>query len=175
MTNHNSIKKDIKKLQQNKQFLAIMILLFVSLLFWITVSLISSQTTEKVSSELKLISKQLTPVIDSSIFQAISEKKEYSEEELSGFTIYKVITSRDGRTETVVPIEVTIDDLEPQEQTLKEKSTKSLLEDIVTENEATASGQPTSEGEFETTNPSPTPEASPEFSDPEQSSLGSQL
>lgn len=128
MKTEQTIKKDIKKLQQNKQFLTIMILLFVSLLFWIIISLISSQTTKKISPELQKLSKPLTPVIDTDVFDVISQKKEYSQDELSAFTIFKVLLSRDGKTERVVPIEVTIDDLEP-ESTPEPRTSGSLLQD----------------------------------------------
>ncbi|MBP7842844.1 hypothetical protein KA017_02470, partial [Candidatus Woesebacteria bacterium] len=111
MTQQDVIKRDIKKLQQSKQFLAILILLFVALLFWIIISLISSQTTEKISPELQKLAKPLTPVIDTQVFEKITAKRQYSNEELSSFTIYKVLVSKDGRTERVVPLEVTADDL----------------------------------------------------------------
>lgn len=130
MKTNKSIKNDIKKLQQNKQFLTIMVLLFVVLLFWIVVSLITSQTTEKISPEIQKISRPLTPVIDISIFDQISEKKEYSEDELSAFTIFKVLMTRDGKNEKVVPIEITIDDLEPK-KTAKPRTSGSLLKEEI--------------------------------------------
>jgi hypothetical protein len=178
MTKDNTIKKDIKKLRKNKLFLTIMVLLFVSMLFWIIISLIGSQTSEKVSKELTLISKPLTPVIDKEIFNTIEQKRVYSQEELSGFTIYKVITSRDGRSESVVPIEVTIDDLEPKEQLVKNKPSKTLLDDVNSEEEieSTQSGQtePSPIPEFEDQIPE-SPSPSPVISIPTESSLGSQL
>ncbi len=128
MTQQDVVKRDIKKLQQNKQFLTILILLFIALLFWITVSLISSQTTEKISPELQKLAKPLTPVIDTKVFEKISAKRQYSKEELSGFTIFKVLVSKDGRTERIVPLEVTADELD-QEQNTKQSTTRSLLQE----------------------------------------------
>ncbi len=128
MTQQKTIQRDLKKLQQNKQFLTILILLFVVLLFWVTISLITSQTTEKISPELQKLSKPLTPVIDENIFEKISAKRQYTEEELSGFTIFKVLVSKDGRTERVVPIEVTADELEP-ETTPRPRTGGSLLQE----------------------------------------------
>lgn len=116
MTQQDTIKKDIKQLQQNKQFLTVLILLFVALLFWITISLITTQTEEKISPELQKLAKPLTPVIDTQVFEKISEKRQYSEDELSEFTIYKILISSDGRTDRVVPLEVTAEDLK-QERT----------------------------------------------------------
>jgi hypothetical protein len=137
MIKPKSIASDIKKLRQNKQFLTIMVLLFVALLFWITISLITSQKTEKISPELKVLSSPLTPVIDESIFDNISAKKEYSEDELSAFTIFKVLTSRDGKTQRVVPIEITIDDLEPKDTPKPESSDSLLQEEIQIDSQTT--------------------------------------
>ena len=130
MTKPNKIKQDIKKLQKNKQFLIILMLLFVALLFWMTISLITSQTTEKISLELTTLAKPLTPSIDITVLDKIEQKRSYSSEELSAFTIFKVLISRDGKTEKIVPIEVSIDDLEPESKS-KITSTKSLLNDEV--------------------------------------------
>lgn len=167
MTNDNTIKRDIKKLKQNKLFLTILILLFVSMLFWIIISLVSSQSSEKIPAELTLISKPLTPVIDTEILSTIEQKRVYTQDELSGFTIYKVIVSRDGRTQTVVPIEVSIDDLEPKEEQNQAKPIKSLLNDEVTQEE-----EPTPEP---TSQPSQSSDPSSETSNPTESSLGTQL
>ena len=134
MKQETTIKQDIRKIKQSKQFLTIFILLFVVLLFWIIISLVSSQTATKIDPELQLFAKPLTPVIDTEIFNGISAKKEYTAEELAGFTIFKVLTSRDGRTERIVPIEVTADDLEPLDNDASQ-SNQSLLEEAVSEEE----------------------------------------
>lgn len=159
MTQQDIIKRDIKKLQQNKQFLAIMILLFVALLFWVTVSLISSQTTEKISPELQKLAKPLTPVIDTQVFERISAKRKYSDDELSGFTIFKVLVSKDGRTERVVPIDVSADDIEEENQQ-GQNSTRSLLQEETQETQTTTG--PTTQQETEpTSQPTILPTADP--------------
>lgn len=155
MTKQDTVKKDIKKLRQNKQFLAMLILLFVIMLFWIIISLISSQTSEKISPELQKLSKALTPAIDTIVFEDIAQKRQYSESELSAFTIFKVLTSRDGRTQRVVPLEVTIDDIEGSQDSnattnsqTQSGTQNSLLQQEVQENPPT-----------QTANPTPTPES----------------
>lgn len=135
MKQEQTIKQDIKKLQKSRQFLTILILLFVVLLFWIIISLITSQTSEKIDPELQLLSKPLTPVIDTTIFDQISQKREYTTEELSAFTIFKVLSSSDGRTERVVPIEVTIDDLDSSTAPTSQPGTSLLQEEITTPQE----------------------------------------
>lgn len=139
MKQEQTIKQDIKKLQKSRVFLTILILLFVVLLFWVVISLITSQTSEKIDPELQLLSKPLTPVIDMSVFDQISQKREYSEEELSAFTIFKILVSGDGRTERIVPIEVTIDDLEPGGARAIQPGS-SLLQDEITNSEEESSG-----------------------------------
>ena len=164
MTQQELIKRDIKKLQQSKQLLAILILLFVALLFWIIVSLISSQTTEKISAELQKLAKPLTPVIDTKVLERITAKRKYSNEELSSFAIYKVVVSKDGRTERVVPLEFTVDDLE-QKPNLP--SNKSLLQEETQEDHVRS--EPTIQPSARpTTQPSTQPTRS-------ESNLGEQL
>lgn len=104
---------DIRKIQKNRQALAILILFFVSIIFWVSVSLIASQTTEKISTELTDLAKPLTPTIDTEVFAEIEAKKTYTQDELSSFTIYKALTSKDGKSDRIVPLEVSIEDLEP--------------------------------------------------------------
>ncbi len=140
MTSKSKISKDFQKLKTNRQFLTILVLLFVSVLFWITISLISSQSKEEVSKELTALSKPLTPTFDKEILEKIKAKHSYSKEELSSFVIYKVLTTRNGKTEKVVPLEVTIDDIDPKTTTTPDtkKDINSLLQ---TEIESSKSGE----------------------------------
>ncbi len=135
----SEIRKDFQKLKTNRQFLTILILLFVSILFWITISLISSQSNEEISKELTALAKPLTPNFDRDELLKIQEKHSYSEEELSSFVIFKILSSRDGKTEKVVPLEVTIDDIDPKDaiKPIEKKSANSLLQ---TELESSKSG-----------------------------------
>ncbi|NCO12508.1 MAG: hypothetical protein COZ34_00515 [Candidatus Pacebacteria bacterium CG_4_10_14_3_um_filter_34_15] len=147
----SEIKKDFQKLKTNRQFLTILILLFVSILFWITVSLTSSQSNDEISKELTALAKPLTPNFDRDVLLKIQEKHSYSEKELSSFVIYKILTSRDGKTEKVVPLEVTIDDLDPKQEVkpIINKDSGSLLQ---TEIESSKSGD-ISESALEETPP----------------------
>lgn len=108
-----TILSDIRKIQKNRQALAIFILFFVSIIFWVFISLIASQTSEKISPELIELAKPLSPTIDTEIFKEIEAKKTYTQDELASFTIYKALTSKDGKVDRIVPLEVSIEDLEP--------------------------------------------------------------
>lgn len=115
MKKQKSFKEDLQSLRTNRQFLAILILLFISVFFWIFINLLSSQTREEVSAELTLLAKPLTPSVDKETLQEINQKKSYSQEELASFVIYKILLSRDGKTERIVPLDITIDDIDPIE------------------------------------------------------------
>ena len=144
MKKKKSIKNDFKSLRTNKQFLTILILLFISAFFWIFISLIGSQSKEKISKELTILAKPLVPTIDKDTLSKIEGKYSYSEEELSSFIIYKILTSRNGKTEKIVPLSVTIDDIEPESTPVpKEKqvgfATTLLQDEIDTENDEESS------------------------------------
>ncbi|MCB9813386.1 MAG: hypothetical protein H6772_03190 [Pseudomonadales bacterium] len=138
MAKEKDIKKDFQQLKTNKQFLVILILLFVSAFFWIVISLISSQTNDEVSSELTLLAKPLVPNINKEVLSEIQAKYSYSDEELSSFVIYKILVTRDGKTERVVPLDVSIDDIDPKNtvvSTPKPPGFGSLLQSEVQESE----------------------------------------
>jgi hypothetical protein len=142
------VKKDLAKLRANKQFLTILVLLFVSVLFWITVSLISSQSKEEISNELTLLSKPLTPNIDKETLLRIKDKYSYSKEELSAFTIYKILTTRDGKTDKIVPLEITVEDIDPRptpEPTSKSENLGSLLSSDLDSSESAEQASPEAE------------------------------
>lgn len=137
---------DLKKIQKNKQFLSILILLFVAVIFWISGSLYRSQSRTEVSAELTKLARPLNPTIDRTIFDEVQRKKSYTDEELNNFQIYKVLTTRDGKTEVVVPINTTLDDLpsvQNNSNNLDENSENSLLQNelVNEENESTFSGE----------------------------------
>lgn len=125
---------DLKKIQKNKQFLSILILLFVAIIFWIGGSLYRSQSRTEVSAELTKLARPLNPTIDRTIFDEIKNKKSYTDEELNNFQIYKILTTRDGKTEVVVPINTTLDDLpnvQNNSNNLDNSSQNSLLQNEI--------------------------------------------
>lgn len=134
MQKEKNIRDDFKSLRTNRQFLTILILLFIASFFWIFISLLSSQSKTEVSKELTLLARPLIPTIDKEALQKIEKKRSYSADELSYFTIYKLLTTRDGRTEMIVPLDVTIDDIDPinvAQPTIKPAGFSSLLQDEI--------------------------------------------
>ncbi len=99
------IRHEIASLRHNQYFLAILVLLFVSIIVWTSVSIVTSQKETRVSPKLQLLAKPLTPSISTEVIDNLESKREYSETELAKFPIYKIIVSQDGRNQRVVTID----------------------------------------------------------------------
>lgn len=82
------------------------LLFFVVVIFWVIISLFSSQNKSEISLELKKLAVPLNPNIDTQVLATIQNKRVYNPSSLSNFPIYMVVRSEDGKTQQVVPIEV---------------------------------------------------------------------
>ena len=99
-----NFSREVSKLKRNQQILTILVLLFVSMTFWIITSLFSSQTSSKISPTINKLAMPLTPTLDTTILDTIDLKRSFSEEELSNFPIYVVVRDQSTQTERIVPI-----------------------------------------------------------------------
>ncbi len=72
---------------------------------WVMFSITLSNVREQVDPKIINLSKMFAPVINQDVFEVISEKNSYSEEELKLFPIYKIIFDGDLKREKVVPID----------------------------------------------------------------------
>jgi hypothetical protein len=134
MREPNSFTKDLIRLKSNRQFLTIMILLFVVVLFWVFVSVATSQRSERISPELTRLATPLIPSVELEVVSRIQQKRSYTNQELSSFTIYKILTDPDGRTERVVPLEVTAEDLVPIQSTPTPNETEEEEDEVTDSN-----------------------------------------
>lgn len=146
----NPFVQELERIKQSQQLLIIFLLLFILVFFWTIVSIFSAKNQEKVSAELKTLAAPLSPNIDLETLNAIEQKVTYSDAELADFPIYRILISRDGRSKFVVPIDVTLDEIEPEQRPQTRP-----------ESEPTPSPQPSS---------SPTPAQSPQPSESPQAS-----
>ncbi|NCO12683.1 hypothetical protein GW926_04095 [Candidatus Pacearchaeota archaeon] len=108
-------KKKISNLRVKQQALYIMIFSFVTVLIWIMASLFRSQKKTGIAPDLLELAKPLSPTINVDVIDSIEERKAYSDQELFDFQIYKIIKSKDGRTQQVVPIDSNLDEI-PEEE-----------------------------------------------------------
>jgi len=109
---NNILANQLDSLKQKKIIMAVLIFFFVAVITWTMVSLFTSQKKIAISPELRELSKPLTPVIKEDVFIILEKKRFYEDSELTGFPIYKVLTSKDGKESKLVDIEVDRDVLE---------------------------------------------------------------
>ena len=101
----NSTLDQLKKLQKNRIYLAMFVFLVVISIVWVMFSITISNVREQVDPKIISLSKMFAPVIDQEVFQIISEKNSYSDEELKLFPIYKIVFDKSLRKEKVVLID----------------------------------------------------------------------
>lgn len=99
------IRQEIISLRHNQYFLALLVLLFVSIIVWTSVSIVTSQKESKVSPKLQQLAKPLTPTISTEVIDELENKRVYSAEDLAAFPIYKIVVSQDGRDKRVVTLD----------------------------------------------------------------------
>lgn len=120
-----SLREQLLGLRKNRQFLAILILLFVCIIFWTGVTLITSQRNTKVSSELTKLATPINPNLDIEVIQELEQKKLYTASELRNFTIYKIVTSRIDRIDRVVTLDTTLESVEDEIKAERDNATPS--------------------------------------------------
>ena len=106
------IRQEIAGLRHNQYFLAILVLLFVSIIVWTSVSIVTSQKDTKVSPKLLQLAKPLSPSLKGEVIDQLEAKLTYSDEELAQFPIYKILVSQDGRQKKVVTIDTVEEEVE---------------------------------------------------------------
>lgn len=84
----------LKKLRYRKEVLVIMLFLLVIAVFWIALSIFTSQRQTGISSEQQQLAQSLTPVLDTAVIERLEQKRMYAPEELSDFPIFLVETSQ---------------------------------------------------------------------------------
>lgn len=110
------LAQEFAMLKQRKQTLTIMILLLICMMGWGIVSVFSSQRASKVDATTTALAKQLNPVIDITVLNSLETKRSFTDEELSNFTIYKVVVDPKTQEEVIMTID---EDLPPPESALQ--------------------------------------------------------
>lgn len=100
----NKFSEQLANLKQKKQLMIILLFLFVVVITWTMVSLLSSQKKISISKDLRELAKPLTPTLTETTLEKLEAKRFYSEEELLEFPIFKVISSKDGKVSRLVEI-----------------------------------------------------------------------
>jgi len=108
-------QKKLSNLRIKQQALYILIFSFVTVIVWIIGSLFRSQQRTGISPDLIELAKPLSPTINVSVIDSIEARKVYSDQDLFNFQIYKIIKSKDGMTQQVVPINSDADQIPADE------------------------------------------------------------
>lgn len=98
---NSSFQAQFKKLQQRRELLAILLFLFVIVVFWIGIELLSSQHQSGISKTEQAAAAPLSPVLNVSIIEKLEQKQMYTATDLSGFPIYTVVQQASGSATVV--------------------------------------------------------------------------
>lgn len=85
------------RLKYKQQLLAIFSLLLVCIMFWIGISIFSSQQKVLISPDLLKMSQSLNPSLQVELLDSLQNKKMYSDTDLAQFPIY--VIQYDQRTQ----------------------------------------------------------------------------
>lgn len=99
-----SFSKEVNRLKANQQLLTILVLLFICMIFWIIVSLFSSQNSTKISPEVQQMAKPFNPTLDATVLDTLDGKRLLTDEELSSFPIFIIQRNLTDQTETIVEL-----------------------------------------------------------------------
>jgi len=157
-------EKKLTGLRFKQQALYVMIFSFVTVVVWIGGSLFSSQKRTGVSPELLELAKPLNPTINTSLLEEIEARKSYTDEELKYFQVYKIIKSKDGRIQQIVPIESQLEEIPDSEVNLKTVQNQlNLLSPSTNLDQQLETGSGTfSQSAQDFASPSPSPSLTPE-------------
>jgi hypothetical protein len=101
-------QQQLTGLYRKQHILGVLLFSLVTIVVWVSISLITSQRKTSISPELQKLAKPLTPTLNLEVVEQIEAKKKYSESELASFPIYRTLSSTDNRAQaTAAPISQT--------------------------------------------------------------------
>jgi hypothetical protein len=86
----------LNNLKQKQAFLKVLIFSLVTVMIWVGFSIFRSQNKTNVAQDLQTLALPLNPNISIDIVNKIKNKRSFSDEELSNFTIYKLVQTKTG-------------------------------------------------------------------------------
>lgn len=91
------VKNRLAGLYQKQQLLGILVFSMVTIVVWVAISLVTSQTNTSIPPELLKLATPLSPTLNKDVLDQIEEKRVYTPDELAVFPIYKVLTTKNAR------------------------------------------------------------------------------
>jgi len=88
----NIFQKELLGLHHKQQVLGILVFSLVTVILWVGISLITSQTKTSISPALIKLARPLSPTLNIEVIDTLEQKRVYDQAELTGFPIYRTIT-----------------------------------------------------------------------------------
>jgi hypothetical protein len=98
------IQAEVANIKRSRMMLTIFVLLFICVIFWTVVSLINTQNETAISPDLSKSATALTPTINDSVLTQLEQEREFTDEELASFVIYRFISAEVGDAEVLLPL-----------------------------------------------------------------------
>ena len=98
------IQAEVANIKRSRMMLTIFVLLFICVIFWTVVSLINTQNETAISPDLSKSATTLTPTINDSVLTQLEQEREFTDEELASFVIYRFISAEVGDAEVLLPL-----------------------------------------------------------------------
>lgn len=158
-------EKKLTGLKVKQQALYVMIFSFVTVTIWIGGSLLSSQKRTGIPPDMLELAKPLNPSINVTLLNEIEARQNYSDEELKFFQVYKIIKSKDGRIQQIVPIESPLEEIPESDinlQTVQNQLNLLSPSTNLDEQLDTGGGTFNQDAQDFATAPSPSPSLTPE-------------
>lgn len=117
----NDIQKQLAKLRRDKKLLWLGVLFFVMVVVWILSSIFTVTKTSSITPELRELAKSFVPRLESKVFDEILEKRTFTDDELSSFSIY-IFDKKNIEDSSVL-----IDIIEPSDESVAAEGTVPIL------------------------------------------------
>lgn len=101
----------LQRLRRKEGLFRVLMFTLVTVLCWIGFSILWTQQTTTITSDVQRLTNPLSPNINRDAFTEIANRRTFTDEELASFPIYKVLIDADGNRTIVdqnaVPIPTT--------------------------------------------------------------------
>lgn len=104
MPTSTNLSEQFELLRRQRGLMVGLLLMLVIVVFWVGLGLFSSQQKFAVPKEMRDLAKPLSPIVDEKVLDKLQQKRQFSPEELTGFTIYKVVVGESDRQLKLVDI-----------------------------------------------------------------------
>lgn len=109
----NPLNNHLTKLKHRQYLLYLLLFSFATIILWLAIGLVTSQTKSGIEPALKNLAKPLTPTLNEEVINRLEQKQIFSESDLAKFPIYKIIKTTDGKSQVIVTIETEEEALTP--------------------------------------------------------------